>query len=174
MLETTANGKPYIRNGHISWNASHTKDWAVLAVTSAGAAIGCDVERLDRQLRAPEALARRLGLTHSTDVVGVDESLSRRVLRAWSEREAVAKALGTGLGRMPNLSPISTAFQVVVVPVVAGQVLATVAWTPPRTVKRIEMFALETLTATEWARLALDQHAVMDMSSDPTSSAGIH
>ncbi|KAF6003140.1 hypothetical protein F1559_004538 [Cyanidiococcus yangmingshanensis] len=155
-LGTAAHGKPYLLNGCVSWNASHTKDWAVLAVTNAAYAIGCDVERLDRRIRAPEALAKRLGLMPSSDGVGApaNGSLSRQVLAYWSEREAVAKALGTGLGRLSTTWPRSLeSLQIVTIPVVPDQVLATVASSDTWTVQRIETFALDHLTLNEWSSL---------------------
>jgi phosphopantetheinyl transferase len=150
-LARTATGKPFLQNGYVRFNTSHTRDWAVLAVTGPTSAIGCDVEHLDRRIRDPLGLARRLGLdTFQAPAPDTLATLSQQLLLTWSEREAVAKALDVSLARIPATPQCS----VVRVPVLTGQVLASIAVAPAQPVKRIEAFALDTLTPAAWRTLA--------------------
>ena len=76
QLRYTRNGKPYAP-GFPGFSISHSGEWVVCAVASAGA-IGVDVEALSDE-RPSGALA------------------------AWSNREAILKAAGARLGDLPRV-----------------------------------------------------------------------
>jgi 4'-phosphopantetheinyl transferase len=91
-------GKPRLAgNGHVHFNLSHCEERAVLAISDA-AEVGIDLER-ERPLEHAD-LAKRY--FHPNEVVAIaascDEAEQRRAFfLVWTLKEAVVKALGTGL-----------------------------------------------------------------------------
>lgn len=98
-------GKPRLepaRRG-LCFNLSHTGNEVVLAVTGEGRELGVDVEALDRRGDF-EAVARRVFTVRELDELeGLGEEPWRAAfLRGWTRKEAILKALGTGLLREPR------------------------------------------------------------------------
>jgi len=78
-------GKPYLPGGPF-FSISHADGLVLLAVSELGE-IGCDVEALDRPLRNPEAIRRKIALPGEEDVP---------LLTLWVKKEAIFKAGGPG------------------------------------------------------------------------------
>jgi 4'-phosphopantetheinyl transferase len=91
-------GKPRLAgDGHVHFNLSHCEERAVLAISDA-AEVGIDLER-ERPIEHVD-LAKRY--FHPTEVAAItasrDEAAQRRAFfLVWTLKEAVVKALGTGL-----------------------------------------------------------------------------
>jgi 4'-phosphopantetheinyl transferase len=91
-------GKPRLAgNGHVHFNLSHCEERAVLAISDA-AAVGIDLE-CERPIEHVD-LAKRY--FHPNEVAAIaasrDEAEQRRAFfLVWTLKEAVVKALGTGL-----------------------------------------------------------------------------
>ncbi|MFG3252536.1 4'-phosphopantetheinyl transferase family protein [Streptomyces sp. NPDC048172] len=98
VWERDGRGRPLVvRPGGLHVSLSHAGA-AVAAALSWDAPLGVDVERL-RPLDDPGALARAaLSATEQRAVKALPEALrDAQLLRFWTRKEAVAKALGTGL-----------------------------------------------------------------------------
>lgn len=101
-------GKPFLDGAlaHVRFNTS-SSGACVLVGVSAGREIGVDVEREDQRFLEPEELSRmaRRVLTPAEQAGLEDLAREQRpgaFLRAWTRKEALLKALGTGLSREPN------------------------------------------------------------------------
>lgn len=92
-----AHGKPHLDDGAVHFNLSHGGTVALVAVGSAEH-LGVDVERLDR-LRDAERLAERVlaapELAAFQALPSAEQSAA--LLRTWTRKEAVLKAIGIGL-----------------------------------------------------------------------------
>jgi 4'-phosphopantetheinyl transferase len=88
-------GKPELPGAALRFNLSHSGDRAVIAV--AGVEVGVDVERTARRSRAVE---RTLTEGERAALTGPDRHVE--LLRIWCRKEALAKALGGGLGWAPE------------------------------------------------------------------------
>lgn len=89
-------GKPELPGSRLRFNLSHSGDRALVAVAD-GIEVGVDVERTARRSQAVERTltdGERAGLT------GADRHVE--LLRIWCRKEALAKALGGGLGWAPE------------------------------------------------------------------------
>jgi len=100
-------GKPVLCDGSgIEFSLSRSGAWALLGVAR-GRLVGVDVERLDPRLEDPEELS---GLARSVLTTQEQAELAllpaeRRVrafLQLWARKEALLKALGTGLALAPE------------------------------------------------------------------------
>ena len=102
LLQFTAGqfGKPeLIGGGDLQFNLSHSGDLALLAVTH-GAAVGVDVEQLDRVRRGGEAIERFLSARERHDLAQLSGNERETALaRLWVCKEAWLKATGEGLSR---------------------------------------------------------------------------
>jgi len=96
-FSTDLRGKPYLRDGSLHFNLSHSGPWALLGV-SRSRAIGVDVEEL-RAVPAAEALARDHFTAAEREAweASGPSVRDRTFLRVWTRKEACAKALGAGL-----------------------------------------------------------------------------
>lgn len=98
-FETAAGGKPWLPAWpDIDFSLSHSAEWSALAfVRSSSVRVGNDIEA-DRPLHDPLAIARH-ALCHESQALAALPLAcrTRGVLRAWTGKEAVLKALGTGL-----------------------------------------------------------------------------
>lgn len=99
-ISAAANGKPYIiRPAHApAFNVSHCDGWALIAVSHA-VAVGVDLERLcaDRAnavMDGPSLTADERDCLQNLSVVERGEA----ALAIWTQKEALAKGLGLGLG----------------------------------------------------------------------------
>jgi 4'-phosphopantetheinyl transferase len=100
VLAYSPRGKPLLGEpaaDSLRFNLAHTSDLALIAVTC-GCDIGVDVERL-RAVSRLESIARRY--FHPVEVSAIleapVESRNKAFLRCWTAKEAVIKAIGTGL-----------------------------------------------------------------------------
>ena len=96
-LSTGPHGKPEVPGASLRFNVSHTRSLALIALAS-GFEVGVDVERLDRRSAAIERTLTP-GEAAALDAAGGDRHLE--LLRVWCRKEALAKALGGGLGWEP-------------------------------------------------------------------------
>lgn len=92
-------GKPSLPSGYASFSLAHTQGVALVALADNGA-VGVDIERA-RTVSMPEARrgpieAAAVAWAHGVPLGGEDADC--RFLNAWVRLEAVAKALGTGVG----------------------------------------------------------------------------
>jgi 4'-phosphopantetheinyl transferase len=98
-LTTTADGKPQWPESGLHFNLSHSDDLAILAV-SRDAPVGVDLERCDDRINY-EAIAHTAfsarQLQQWRELPPAEQPAA--VLRAWTRKEALLKALGVGLGR---------------------------------------------------------------------------
>jgi 4'-phosphopantetheinyl transferase len=94
-------GKPLLGGtnaaGSLQFNVAHTHDLALVAVTR-GCGVGVDIERL-RAVSHLEAIARRyFHPAEVSEILGAPaETRNETFLRCWTAKEAVIKAVGTGL-----------------------------------------------------------------------------
>ncbi len=101
-------GKPSLPGAlaRVRFNSSSSGERVLVGVTG-GREIGVDVERADERFLAPEELSRlaRRVLTGEEQVALGRLTEAQRAyafLRLWTRKEALLKALGTGLSREPN------------------------------------------------------------------------
>jgi 4'-phosphopantetheinyl transferase len=89
-------GKPHLAATDLSFNASDTGDFVVVALASAE--LGVDIEVL-RPLARQERLARRICTERELEAFMAIPEAQRdaALLRLWTCKEAALKALGTGL-----------------------------------------------------------------------------
>jgi 4'-phosphopantetheinyl transferase len=101
QFSVDANKKPRLAVVHsdsdLRFNVSHSGASGILAVTL-GNEIGVDIERL-REIKYADQIARRY--FHSSEIAAICSSaLANRdstFLRCWTAKEAVVKAIGTGI-----------------------------------------------------------------------------
>lgn len=100
-LATDENQKPQLASRHaaadLHFNVSHSGDLAVIGV-ALGCKVGIDVEQV-REVGHLEQIARRFFHPSETAVVLASPPSTRNsaFLRCWTGKEAVLKALGTGI-----------------------------------------------------------------------------
>ena len=104
-LGEDARGKPYLANAArtrgdgaaLEFNWSHSGDYALVALCRRGA-VGVDIERLGKNLRAIE-IARRFFDAGEADVLEALDPGARdhAFIGLWCAKEAVLKAVGEGL-----------------------------------------------------------------------------
>lgn len=104
-LHEDARGKPYLATSTnmrgdgspLEFNWSHSGDYALIALSRRGA-VGIDIERLGKNLRAIE-IARRFFDTGEADVLAALDPDVRdpAFIGLWCAKEAVLKAVGEGL-----------------------------------------------------------------------------
>jgi phosphopantetheine--protein transferase-like protein len=86
---------------HLHFNLSHSHDSALVAICADGP-VGIDIEALDR---APSLLECVDSFCHPDEINALPQSepsRSRRLLEIWTAKEALLKALGTGLSHPPE------------------------------------------------------------------------
>jgi 4'-phosphopantetheinyl transferase len=88
-------GKPELPGSSVRFNLAHSGDRALIAVSDVE--VGVDVERLARSSRAVERT-----LTSGERAALGDGDRHVELLRVWCRKEALAKALGGGLGWAPE------------------------------------------------------------------------
>jgi 4'-phosphopantetheinyl transferase len=101
-------GKPRLagRGDGLSFSLSRSGEWILLGL-SRGRELGVDVERADGRLADPRELARvaertLTGAERARLACLAPAERPRAFLRAWTRKEALLKALGSGLGREPG------------------------------------------------------------------------
>jgi 4'-phosphopantetheinyl transferase len=116
-LSTDGNQKPRLAMKHaaadLHFNVSHSGDLAVIGF-ALGCEVGIDVEKL-RDVRHLEQIARRFFHRLETSAVLSAPASGRNLtfLRCWTAKEAILKALGTGIvGNLADFDvPIGDAWQ---------------------------------------------------------------
>jgi 4'-phosphopantetheinyl transferase len=109
-LQYGEHGKPALAEpfpGGVAFNLSHSGDLAALALARDGR-VGIDIERL-RPLSDAPRLARRIltvGEMVAYDALPADARLPT-LIAAWARKEAVLKALGTGISGSPSSVEVS-------------------------------------------------------------------
>ncbi|MCH9688341.1 MAG: 4'-phosphopantetheinyl transferase superfamily protein [Deltaproteobacteria bacterium] len=97
--ERGRHGKPALPGAPVSFNLSHCDDWGLIAVTD-GEPVGVDLEAIAPVRVTPEMVR---SVTSPTEQLAIEAmSPHARALafyRLWVRKEAVIKALGTGLSR---------------------------------------------------------------------------
>ena len=95
---THENGKPFLDDGRLQFNLSHSGDLALIAVARTRH-VGVDVEQV-RPMHDLDALAARIctpgELATITDLA--DAHRERAFFAMWTRKEAMAKATGEGIG----------------------------------------------------------------------------
>jgi phosphopantetheinyl transferase len=102
-IDTEAGGRPVVRGDVAAISLAHT-DGVALALAAPAGRVGVDVERL---ASPPVGFAEGAFAPSELDLLPAaahDEWL----LRAWCAKEAVAKALGNGLGGRPQALPVTS------------------------------------------------------------------
>jgi 4'-phosphopantetheinyl transferase len=98
-IETGPSGKPRLADADgLHFNVSHSGDLALICVSGRGP-VGVDVESV-RPVPSAGAIARRRFAPVEARFVeeGDPAEADRRFLLCWTRKEAVVKAIGTGLG----------------------------------------------------------------------------
>lgn len=96
-LATGAHGKPFLADGSLRFNLSHSGDLALYAVAT-GVEVGVDIERITAGVNH-EALAARFFSPRERDELLALPAATRRdaFFACWARKEAVVKAVGDGL-----------------------------------------------------------------------------
>jgi len=101
-FEVGDRGKPYLRDGALHFNLSHSEELAVLAVSRLPS-IGIDVEKFDREVDY-DGLARRCfreaECERLVSLAGRDKAAA--FFWTWTAKEARMKATGEGFGLEPT------------------------------------------------------------------------
>ncbi len=141
---SAAGRKPRLRDSGVCFNLSHSQNLAAIAIAR-GREVGIDVEVRGRALDDVCALAARACHPHEAEAL---ESLPERgreeaFLRLWTVREALLKAIGTGLAAPPEMIDAS--------PVLAGvQSLAWKGWSVMMVPSPAACFAAVAAEGTGW------------------------
>ncbi len=98
-LKRTSNGKPYVDPRHgstLGFNVSHSGSWALIAFAR-GKEIGVDLEA-HRPLDAMNLAQRFFCDSEALRLADIDEDVrNNRFFDLWTAKEALAKAMGTGI-----------------------------------------------------------------------------
>jgi len=104
-LDEDARGKPFLANSMgpsgdgtaFEFNWSHSGDYALVAL-SRGGAVGVDIERLGKNLRAIEIARRFFDAGEAEILTALDpDPRERAFIGLWCAKAAVLKAVGEGL-----------------------------------------------------------------------------
>jgi 4'-phosphopantetheinyl transferase len=97
-LEHGANGKPRLAGRQaLTFNLAHRGDTAVIAVARAGS-LGVDLESMRPRVSPQRLAARFFDEREAATLATLSPPLARAAfLRCWTAKEAVLKAIGTGL-----------------------------------------------------------------------------
>jgi|TARA_R100000005_G_scaffold96723_2_gene86737 4'-phosphopantetheinyl transferase len=102
FFETGERGKPFLRDGGLYFNMSHSADMAAYAISREGE-IGIDIEMFDRKVEIDD-LSRHYYTTAEQGELAVLDEQSRRSLffHLWTAKEARMKVTGEGLALDPR------------------------------------------------------------------------
>jgi 4'-phosphopantetheinyl transferase len=94
-------GKPSVRDSQrsseVRFNVSHSKGWALLAVTR-GSEVGIDIERVDSRFAADQIPERYFSPREVAQLRALPEDQQTAAFfRCWTRKEAYIKARGLGL-----------------------------------------------------------------------------
>jgi 4'-phosphopantetheinyl transferase len=103
VIETGEHGKPFVVEAHprLQFNLSHCRDLALVALCAEGP-VGVDIESADR---ARSLLGCEGSFCHPDEIEGLPANEDERaaaLLDLWTRKEALLKALGTGMSLAPE------------------------------------------------------------------------
>jgi 4'-phosphopantetheinyl transferase len=109
QIETGASGKPVLCGAtDIQFNVSHTHGLALIAITR-GQSIGIDVERLRDSTNHLRLAENYFSAAERTAIISLPkESLVAPFFACWTRKEAVVKAIGTGVAHGLDSFDVST------------------------------------------------------------------
>jgi 4'-phosphopantetheinyl transferase len=90
-----AQGKPFLEDGGLEFNVSHSRDRLLIAVT-AGRAVGVDIE-FRRDGLNMQSIAKRWFAPEEQDYFQALENPADGFFEIWARKEAYVKALGIGI-----------------------------------------------------------------------------
>ncbi|MCP4968740.1 MAG: 4'-phosphopantetheinyl transferase superfamily protein [bacterium] len=98
VFEEGRNGKPHLAHpvGELTFSLARTNEHAVLAI-GCGAAVGVDIESAEQVGLDPRTMERVLTPAEQRWLADQDDT-QLSFLRLWVRKEALFKALGTGIG----------------------------------------------------------------------------
>ena len=88
-------GKPFLENGELEFNVSHSRDRLLVAVTS-GREVGVDIE-FRRSGLSMESIAERWFSPDEREFFQTLENPEKGFFDIWAKKEAYVKALGKGI-----------------------------------------------------------------------------
>jgi 4'-phosphopantetheinyl transferase len=101
------NGKPFINNGSLHFNLSHSQQLAMLAI-HAQHEVGIDTECLDRKNEWQKIIRRFFTPDEQAAISGLKETEQRRAFfQVWTRKEAHMKVTGKGLHLSPSRFSVS-------------------------------------------------------------------
>ena len=104
-FDRTTKGKPFLidaGDAPASFSLSHTHGMVACAVTN-GADVGVDVECIDRDVNTADIAARFFAPAETVHLMQLDADARRdRFFDLWTLKEAIVKALGTGMAMSLN------------------------------------------------------------------------
>ena len=95
QFDRNENGKPFLKSSGLEFNASHSRDHMLLAVT-AGRAVGVDIE-FHRENVKRDAIAKRWFSEEERAFLQPLENQEAVFFEIWSKKEAYVKAQGLGI-----------------------------------------------------------------------------
>ncbi len=99
-FEYNRHGKPRLHRKHrtgLQFNVSHSEGWAVFAFSNTGP-VGIDVELFDRKTRYETLVSQILSDRENAQIAAwTNAERHAAIRRAWITKEAVFKAIGTGI-----------------------------------------------------------------------------
>lgn len=109
QIETGASGKPLLSGAtDIQFNVSHTHGLALIAVTR-GQSLGIDVERLRDSTDHVRLAENYFSAAERTAIISLPKaSLVAPFFACWTRKEAVVKAIGTGIAHGLDSFDVST------------------------------------------------------------------
>jgi 4'-phosphopantetheinyl transferase len=90
-----AQGKPFLEDGELDFNVSHSRDRLLIAVT-AGRAVGVDIE-FRRDGLNMKSIAKRWFAPEEQTFLKSIENPADGFFEVWAKKEAYVKALGVGI-----------------------------------------------------------------------------
>ncbi len=91
-------GKPAMKAGDLHFNLSHAENRAIIGVTRAGP-VGVDIERINPDRARPEVAERFFASQEIETLTNLSgDAYANAFFQIWSRKEAVLKAVGTGIG----------------------------------------------------------------------------
>ena len=96
VFEYGAEGKPYLKVGRVHFNLSHSNNWAVLAVTSAGP-VGVDLEHTGKSISRQALVERFFNPEEKRSFAAASVARrNRQFFRLWTRKESLLKLSGLG------------------------------------------------------------------------------
>lgn len=111
-FELGASGKPFLagkpRSSGLQFNVSHTEGLALIAITR-GQLVGIDIESLDRSIQHTRLAENYFSRKEQQAIAALPvEQVSRSFFACWTRKEAVLKAMGTGIAHGLDSFDVST------------------------------------------------------------------